>query len=130
MTQIKKLTSRQIKTIDSLIVCPTIDQAAERAGVTRKTIYRWLQNQDFKAELNMAEGAAIDKAGRRLIAMADKAISALDDVLDNPSREGAGNKRLAAAAIIDIFMRLRELRNIETRLSELEARVFEPDQKK
>lgn len=130
MTQKTKLTPKQTRAIDALITQPTIDQAAERVGVTRKTIYRWLQIPDFKAELSAAEGAAIDKAGRRLIAMADKAISALDDVLDNPSQEGAGNKRLAAAAIIDIFMRLRELRNIETRLAELEAVVFKNQNQK
>jgi hypothetical protein len=130
MTQTKKLTSRQTRAIDALISEPTIEQAAERAGVTRKTIYRWLQYPGFRAELTAAESAAIDKSCRRLIAMADKAITALDDVLDNPSQNGAGNKRLAAAAIIDIFMRLRELRNIENRLSELESVVFKNEKRR
>ena len=56
--------------------------------------------------------------------LGDKAINAIESVIDHPDQEGASNKRLAAQAILDQLLKLRELRNIETRISDLEKALF------
>ena len=56
--------------------------------------------------------------------LGDKAIAGLESVLNDPTQGGAGNKRLAATAILDQLIRLRELRNIEARLTDLEKAVL------
>jgi hypothetical protein len=123
MTQILK--PKQRKAISALLELPTVDQAADRAGVKRRTVYRWLDMPHFRAALAVAEGDMIDIAGRRLINMASDALDALQSVLERPSQPGATNKRLAAATILDNLMKLRELRTVESRLAALEAALHE-----
>lgn len=118
------LNRNQSKAITALLVHSTIEQAAEAANLTPRTIHRYLDDAEFRAALSQAEGAAIDLATRRLLRLGDKAIDALESVLDNPAQKGAGNKRLAAQAILDHLLKLRELRSVEQRISELERAVY------
>ena len=117
-------TPRQARAIEALLTAPTIDQAAESAGVARRTIYRWLDDAGFRAALSAAEGKNLDRVTRRLLLLADKALNALESVLDDPRQAGAGNKRLAAQAVLDQVVKLRELRNVEQRLASLEEVVY------
>ena len=103
---------------------PTIDEVAEAIGVNPRTVFRWLDDPKFRSALSCAEGAALDLATRRLLMLGDKAIAGLESVLNDPTQGGAGNKRLAATAILDQLIRLRELRNIEARLTDLEKAVL------
>lgn len=117
---VTKLTPRKTRAITALLELPTIEQAAQWAGVNPRTIYRWMDNPGFKVALSSAEGRAIDRAARRLVGLSGKALDALESVLDDPRQNGAGNKRLAAVAILDALLKLRELRNIEQRIAALE----------
>ena len=119
-----KTTWKQTRAIKALLKYPTIDQVAEAIGVNPRTVYRWLDDPNFKAGLSQAEGAALDLATRRLLLLSDKAIDALESVLDDPAQEGAGNKRLAAQAVLDHLLKLRELRNVEERIVNLEVAVY------
>ena len=120
----QKITRNQRRAIKALLKYPTIEQVAEVIGVSSRTIFRWLDDPGFRLELGQAEGEAIDRITRRLLVLADKALLAIEDILDNPDQDGASNKRLAAQAILDQLLKLRELRNIENRLSDLEKAVF------
>jgi len=120
----EKITRNQRKAIAALLEYPTIEQVAEAIGVNPRTVYRWLDDADFRLALSQAEGEALDRVTRRLLILADKAIDAIEHVIDNPQYEGASNKRLAAQAILDQVVKLRELRNIEARLADLEKAVF------
>ena len=82
----------------------------------------WLTDPDFRAALLKAETAAIDDTGRRLIAGQQKALDALDQLIDAADKDG--DRRLAATAWLDFTLRLRELKNIETRLESLEEIIF------
>ena len=123
------LTRNQNKAIKALLEYPTIEQAAEAIGVNPRTIYRWLDDRDFKAELSRAEGEALDKVTRKLIYLGDHATNSLVDVLKNPNQRGASNRRLAAIAILTQMQKLRELRNIEERISALELEVYGHERK-
>ena len=125
----EKLTPRKTRAITALLELPTIEQAAMSAAVNPRTIYRWLDNPSFKAELSAAEGRAIDRAARRLVGLSGKALDALESVLDTPSQSGAGNKRLAAVAILESLLKLRDLRNIEVRITALELALKEEGKK-
>jgi AcrR family transcriptional regulator len=120
----KKLTHRQKRAITALLEKPTIGEAASLTGVNPRTIYRWFGSPEFRAGLAAAEGDLIDQATRRLVALGNKAVDALADILANPAQRGASNKRLAAVAVLDNLLKLRELRTIETRLEELEKAVY------
>ena len=120
----EKLTRNQRKAINALLKYPTVEQAAGAIGVNPKTVFRWLDDTTFRLALSQAEGEALDKIGRRLLVMSEQALSAIQDIIDDPKKPGNTNLRLAAALILNQTMRLRELRNIESRLADLERSVF------
>ena len=116
-----KLTKNQTRAVKALLEHRTIEAAAQAVGIADRTLYRWLDDSVFRTALSAAEGAAIDKVTRRLITLATTALDAISDVMTHPAQRGASNKRLAAQALMDQLMKLRELRNIEQRLCTLEA---------
>lgn len=120
----QKITPKKNQAILAILEQPTIARAAESAGITPRTIHRWLDDPGFRAALSAAEGENLDRATRRLLRLADKALDALESVLDDPGQNGAGNKRLAAQAMLDQLFKLRELRDVEARLAGLEAAVY------
>jgi hypothetical protein len=73
----------------------------------------------YRRALRAAEETAIDHAARRLVGLQDDAIALLGDVVAD--RAAAPGVRVRAAAlIIDLSLRLRELRSLEERVTALE----------
>jgi hypothetical protein len=123
MADKKELTGRQRKAIAGLLSSRNVQEAAIAAHVGERTLYRWLTFTDFRAALLDAEGQAIDAAARRLIAMQEQAIDTLARVLKD-DQAGRAVQLRAAQAVLDYLLKLRELRNIEQRLIELERTVY------
>jgi len=115
---VKKLSANKKRAIRALLEQKTVTAAAKVVGVSRKTIYEYLQDPIFRAELQNAETALIDGAGVRLLAGQDKALTTLETLMDS---EDPTNQRLAAVAWLNFALKWRELRNIEERLTALEA---------
>lgn len=120
----KKIRSNQYRAIESLLTSGSATEAAEKAGVSRNTLYRWLQEPDFQAALAEAEAAALDSLSTRLVGLADQAAAALGDVF-NSEKAGIGHRLRAADIVLSNLLRLRELVTIEQRLAELERRQNE-----
>jgi gamma-glutamyl:cysteine ligase YbdK (ATP-grasp superfamily) len=114
-----ELTPRQHKAISALLLAPTLKAAAEQAGCAERTLRGWLSEPAFAAALAAAEGQAIDAATRRLIALQDSAVDALEQVLADAKTSAAVRVR-ASAVVLEYLLKLRELRNMEQRLSRLE----------
>ena len=119
----EKLSQAQLKAIVALLETRTVEQAAAKAGVGVRTLYRWLaEDKRFNARLRFAEGRLIDNATRRLVGLADRSIDVLKDMLNDEEVEDP--VRLRAAKInIEAMLKLRELRNVEERLAEIEKRI-------
>lgn len=121
MPQNDTLTQQQQRAINALLVSPSLTAAAKSTGVARKTLYRWMEDPAFRAALDAAESEVLDGVSRRLLALAEKAADKLDALLDSSN----DNVRLRAASVtLDILMRLRELRDVERRLTELERMMI------
>lgn len=116
----EKLTPRQRRAIAALLGSKDIKAAAELAKVGERTLYRWLNLPSFRAALLEAEGEAIDQATRQLIYLQGPAISVIAGTLADRSN-AAGVRLRAAQSVLDYLLRLRELRNIEKRITDLEA---------
>lgn len=115
-----ELSIKQNRAIAALLSSRTIGDAAKAADVGERTLHTWLANPAFRTALVSAEGDAIDTATRRLIGLQDRAINAIHYVLADPNTAPALRLR-AAQTVLDYLLKLRELRNIESRLAALEA---------
>lgn len=182
----KTITPRQALAITALLTERDVKAAAAAAKVAERTIYRWLADPIFRAQLQAAEGVMIDTATRRLIAMQDEAINAFSEAFIRSSEQVAlnvaefftkkqvidkvtgqpmdklvldiekvtalghlvkklklkgddieiesydaqaaiGLKLRAAQNVLDYLLKIRDLRNVEHRLADLEKRVYAED---
>ncbi len=115
-------TPRQRKAIVALLSAKDTKAAAILAGVAPRTLYRWFTEDTFRAALLSAEGAAIDAAARLLIANSDQAVGTLVGLCREARSEAV--KRQAADSILAHLLKLRELRNVEERITRLEEAVL------
>jgi hypothetical protein len=115
-----ELSTKQQRAIAALLCSRDVPAAAALAKVGARTLYRWIAEDDaFRAALTVAEGAAIDAATRRLLGLQESAIATLEGVLDDADASPSARVR-AAGMVIDYLLKLRELRNVESRLAALE----------
>ena len=122
MTQKKgQITAQQTKAIEVLLTSRSIQQASETCGLAYKTLRRWMGDPTFKAALIKRESETLDAATRRLAGLGNDAIDTMAKIMT--SGENETNKLRAAQSILDNLLRLRELRDVEERLSALEEKV-------
>lgn len=122
MTKDDKLTSRQKRAIASLLSTQTISEASGMTGVSTRTLQRWLLDPTFRAELTKQETEALSVVSRRLVTLADVAVETIKDILSD--REiPAGVKLRASEAVLSNLLRLRELVDLDKRLTALEGRI-------
>lgn len=115
------LNRNQRRALAALLEERTITQAAEACGLTTKTLSRYMADPVFRAELAERESELIDQAGRTLVAGQLAALQTLANLMKNAETET--NRRLAAAAWMDLCLRWRDLK-IEQRISDLEVAVY------
>lgn len=113
----KNLSSKQLKTIETLLTHGSVDAAAAAAGVSRNSIYKWFKDETFVAELRKAEAEAVQGLSRALVGLGEKATKALADALDS---DKIAIRLRASEIVINNLLRLRELVDVEARLTELE----------
>ena len=114
-----KLTPRQRRALESLLVTGDVTAAAAAASVTRQTVHRWLAQDAFKAALREGEAAKLEALSRSLVRLGDKAAQALEGALDDQAAQ-PGAKVRAADVVLGRLLQLRELVSLEQRVSDLE----------
>jgi transposase len=114
----KNMTPKQIMALEVMLSGGTVQTAAQAADVSRATVYRWLNSQDFSAKLQEAESEALSRLSRRLIELGNQATSALSDALEKSTQI---NYRLRAAAItLSRLLAIRDLHDLDVRIAKLE----------
>lgn len=120
MSEDQTLTTKQRRAIEGLLLAGNVAGAAEHAGCTRDSIYRWMKQPAFAQVLCEAEATAVDAVSRRLIRLADTAADTLDAAMTDAATPPAVRVR-AASAVLGHVLQIRELATVEARLTELEA---------
>lgn len=111
--------SREIL-LDALLHSPDVSAAADRAEVSRATVYRWLNDIDFAAELKKKRDAMLDSAIESVKSHSVKAADTLAAMLvSNDERL----RRMAAKDLLDYSFRILESRDILERLEAVEERL-------
>jgi hypothetical protein len=113
------ISTKQQRAILALLSKKNVAEAAQQAKVGERTLWRWLGDPMFRVYLAGAEADMLDAATRRLLQLHDGAIETLQAIVQD-SEANAGVRLRAAQAMLDYLLKLRELRNVEQRLTALE----------
>jgi hypothetical protein len=99
----------------------TVDNAARQAGISKRTAYRRLADPAFGRRLQQMRGDMVSRTSGTLTAAAGEAVRTLLELLKNTTSPSV---RLGAArAVLEIGMKVREMAELEERLTELEGRL-------
>ncbi len=118
----EKLGRKQELAIAALLRSPTIAGAAEQAGVSEATLFRWLQRPDFEEAYRRARQAAVDQAISQLQQATGQAVSTLQDVQAD-AEAPASSRVTAAKTVLEMALKLRESEELEARLAALEEQL-------
>lgn len=118
----ENVTPRQRKAIEALVLTGSKTDAAERAGVRRVTVYRWLRQPAFLAELERATSEAMDALSLALVGVGDLAIKTLEGGMAAGDATWSVRVRSADVALRHL-LRLREMLDLEKRICRLEEQL-------
>lgn len=119
-----ELTQLQNKAIQALLKTNTRAEAAELAGCSERSIYKWLADPVFRSVLLERENILRRDVGRRLAKDTTRIINLLSDFIDQ--REQVNDDRLWLRAIdlwIDYHLKTEDQTDIERRVSALELKA-------
>ena len=117
-----KLTARQLKAIPHIVGSPTYTEGCKKAKINKTTLYKWLKEPEFKAELDRQRDEIAAEAFGVLSQGLTKAAETLVGLLDNKDDR---LKRLAAKDVIDFIIRHKENEDLDERLREVEKLLAE-----
>lgn len=118
------LTPKQHKFLTAMLEEQSIDAAAKTARITRATAYKYLDDDEFRKELQAARRTIIDGISNRLRKLGTKAIETLNDNLTDAEATPA-TKNSTAKIILEFIYRSHELENVTERLDEMERLLEE-----
>ena len=119
----RKSSPSQRKAIKALLEGQKQQDAAILAGVSARTIRRWLTNDyDFVAELRQGNQILIQNVTRRLLSGLDLATDVLRQILEDDTANQSVKLR-AVGILLDKAVRLVELNDVMERLETLEAKL-------
>jgi len=109
------------RAITALAGGATMPDAARRAGVGERTLYRWrAERPEFIAALRAADADQLQAAGRKLTSATDQALDVLIGVLNDPKAHVYARLR-AADLVLQHRAKFAELGQLSERLAALEA---------
>lgn len=114
-----KLSPSKRRAIVALLEYGSVSRAAAECKLSRQTVYRWMREHEFELALKQASSAQVAELSRRLTALSIQAVAKLEQLLSSESEHQA---RLAAESILAHSIRLRELTELEERITNLEVR--------
>ena len=122
MSQKRRLTPKQDRAIQALLSEGLICRAAEAAGVSRRTLTRWLQESRFRGCYLRARGQVLQEIVALCHARAASAVERLASEMDNA--RGTPASRIAAAReILSVTLGTVAAANFEERLARMEEQL-------
>jgi len=116
------LTTRQENAVAALITEPTITRAAERCGISERTLHRWLEEPAFASAYRRARREAFGHAISVAQRVAPMAVATQVKVMTDSSAPAA-SKVAAAAHVLRFAREAIELDDLAERIELLEERA-------
>ena len=112
---------RQKEAIPILASAASITEAARLSNISRRTLTRWLEDEDFRSQVAQYQQQAAELARLRLDGLALQAISVLEDTLHDPNpalRFRAARDTIRFSTEINLVRKLRDqVQDMEETLS-------------
>lgn len=118
--ELQHLTQRQLQVMPHILAASTYEEAARRANISSKQIYKWLQDALFRKELSKRRTEAYNQAIFILKTSSTKAVETLSSLLVD---EDPRVRLSAADKILSHTLKGVEYLGFEERLSEVENRI-------
>ena len=113
----KALTARQAAALPYLVATPSIEEGARLAHVGRATLYRWMQDDEFRSRLEQLRAEAAELARTELRGLMLKSVVVLAESLEDPNP----NIRLRAAQMtLTTGLKIIDVESIERRLDRID----------
>ena len=116
------LTTRKRRFVAALLETPTLREAAEAAGVSEPTGWRYLRDAQVRAELGRRTDALLTQAASGLASDLAEARQTLREI-HRDADAPAGARVSAARAVTDTALRIFELVALADRVAALEERL-------
>ena len=126
MAAVDRTEQKQARAIRALLVCKSFEAAAQQSGFGEKTLRRWMKTPAFRQALADAENTLLDATQRRLVSLNGDALDVLEDILIGIADAPASVQLRAAELALSYTLKMREARELETRLAALEAAIVAP----
>ena len=110
------LTHRQITALPYLVSSPTLTEGATKAGVSRRTVHRWMEDDHFRTQFKRLRDEALSLAQAELKGLTLKGAVVLAEMLEDPS---PFIRLRAAQTAIGAGSKVNEQSNIQERIEEL-----------
>jgi DNA-binding IclR family transcriptional regulator len=110
--------------VAAILTSPTITAAAESIGVSRATVYRWLEDAAFQADIAEARRRAFEAALARLESGVEAIVAELFTIARD-GEVGATTRVSACRAYLDAAFHSHETFATADRIRELEETVKE-----
>lgn len=123
----KKVRKRDTAVL-ALLTEPTIRKAAEKTGVNESTLWRWMQEEDFKKQYQQAKQEAVGQATSRLRQSMTSAVDALVDMAENPKTPAIARAN-AARTLLEFGFKAHETEEMQQRIEALEEALQEDGNK-
>ena len=117
-----ELSQNQRTVAEALLSGAGKDEAAEAAGVTRRTVDRYLNEPAFRTALEAATGDRIGDVSRRMVGAMDTAAGIMLALAEDEETPASVRLR-ACIAIVEHGPKLFEIHDLVKRIEHLEARI-------
>ena len=111
------------KAISALLSSPSIESAARKCHVTKRTLLRWMKEESFRAEYQETRKRMLRAATARLARNAFRAADVLDKIFSGKPKPYQGPKVSAALGTLRLASEADIVEDLETRIAKLEAQT-------
>lgn len=117
------LTVREQRFVEGILAGLSIQAAAEQAGISRKTAFRWMRRETVRQAIQEGKRERWSSLEHKLQQYADQALNVVVEIMNGNA--GAATRLRAAIAILDLVIKVSEYTELERRVTELENRLRE-----
>ena len=118
------LTQKQNDFLNAMLTSRTVEEATEKADITRNTAYRYLNNDEWQKEYRQKRNELTDTLTSHLLQLGTQAIETLENNMTDPDATPA-TKNTTAKTILDYIYSNYDREQIVERLEEIERVINE-----